>query len=138
MDVIVIIGRVLYSLIFVGAGSAGHLMQADATAEYAEHRGVPSAKLLTQISGVGMLLGGIGVIVGVFLDLAVLGLVVYTLISAFWVHHFWTDTDDMTKQIEMSMFMKNLSIAGGGLILFAIAASGGDVGPAVTDMLFSL
>ena len=54
------------------------------------------------------------------------------------VHHFWTDTDDMTKNMEMSLFMKNVSMAGGGLILFAfMAAAGPAVDFTITDPIFS-
>jgi uncharacterized membrane protein YphA (DoxX/SURF4 family) len=103
MSVVILIGRILFGLIFIGAGVAGHLMQADATAGYAKTRGVPNAKLLTQLSGLGILAGGVGVILGIWTDLAALGLVAYALIAAFMVHHFWTDTDEMTQQVEMSM-----------------------------------
>lgn len=138
MSLVILVGRILFGLIFVGAGAAGHLQAVDQTAEYAEQRGVPNAKLLTQISGVLILAGGVGVILGVWADLAALGLVAYSLIAAFMIHHFWTDTDEMTKTVEMSMFMKNLSIAGGGLILFGfLAAAGSAVDFMITDPLFS-
>ena len=124
MGVIILIGRILFGLIFVGSGIAGHLMQTDATAGYAESRGVSNSRVLVQISGVLIALGGIAVILGILTDLAALGLVAYVLIAAFMVHHFWTDEDEMTKNMEMALFMKNLSIAGGGLVLFALASLG--------------
>ena len=53
------------------------------------------------------------------------------------MHHFWTDTDEMTKNMEMSLFMKNVSIAGGALILFAFLAATGDaVDFMITDPVF--
>jgi uncharacterized membrane protein YphA (DoxX/SURF4 family) len=136
---VILIGRILLGLIFVGSGAAGHLKEAEATAGYAASRGVPNSKLLTQVSGVLILAAGLGVIFGVFADLAALGMVAYSLITAFMVHHFWTDTDEMTQTMEMSMFMKNLSIAGGALILFAFMATAGEaVGFTLTDPVFSL
>ena len=139
MSFVILIGRILFGLIFVGSGVAGHLREAEATSQYAESRGVPSARLLTQISGVLILAGGLGVMFGVFADLAALGLVAYVLVGAFWVHRFWTDSDPMTQQIEMTNFMKNLSIAGGGIVLFALMATAGDsVGFTLTDPVFSL
>lgn len=138
MSVVILIGRILLGLIFVGSGAAGHLKEADATAGYAESRGVSNAKVLTQISGVLILAAGLGVIFGVFADLAALGIAAYSLIAAFMVHHFWTDTDEMTQNMEMSLFMKNLSIAGGALILFAFMATAGEaVGFTITDPVFS-
>ena len=138
MSVVILIGRILFALIFIGAGVAGHLGQTAQTAGYAESRGVPNAPLLVRISGVGILAGGLGVMFGVWADLAALGLVAYSLIAAFMVHHFWTDQDPMTQQVEMSMFMKNLSMAGGGLILFGfITAAGPALGLTITEPVFS-
>ncbi len=123
MGVVILIGRIAFGMIFLASGIAGHLMATEDTAGYAASRGVPNPRLLTQISGVAIALGGIGVIFGVLTDLAALGLTAYALIAGVMVHHFWTDEEPM-KTIEMSMFMKNLSIAGGGLVLFAFASLG--------------
>jgi uncharacterized membrane protein YphA (DoxX/SURF4 family) len=135
---VILIGRILLGMIFIGAGAAGHLQQTDETAGYAEARGVPNPKVLVQVSGVLILAAGLGVLFGVWADLAALGIVGYSLITAFMVHHFWTDTDEMTKTVEMSMFMKNLSMAGGGLILFGfLAAAGPALDFMITDPVFS-
>lgn len=135
MSVVILIGRILYGMIFVGS-AFGHLGQTDATVAYAEMRGVKNARMMVQISGALIGLGGVAVILGVWTDLAALGLVAYALIAAFMVHHFWTD-EDPTKTSEMSGFMKNLSIAGGGLILFAfVAAAGEALGLTITGPIF--
>jgi len=92
-----------------------------------------------QISGVLIAAGGVGVILGIWADLATLGLAAYSLILAFMVHHFWTDDDPMTRQVQMSMFMKNLSMAGGGILLFALVAiNGSDAGFSITSPLFGI
>ena len=45
----------------------------------------------------------------------------------------------MLQQVEMSMFMKNLSIAGGGLLLFALMGLYGEqIGMTITGPLFDL
>ena len=136
MEALLIIGRVLFSLIFLGAG-IGHLAQPAATAEYAASRGVPAAGLLARISGVLITAGGLGVILGVWMDLAALGLAVYVLVAAIMVHHFWSD-EEPTRTVEMSMFMKNVSIAGAGLILFVMSATGADLGWELGARLFDL
>ncbi len=137
MDVVILIGRILLSMIFVGSGSAGHLMQTEGTAAYAESRGVPNPHTLTRVSGVLILAAGLGVILGIWADLAALGMAAYSLIAAFWVHHFWTDEDPMVQQAEMSGFMKNLSIAGGALILFGFLQLNDGVGLTITGNLFN-
>lgn len=137
MDVVVLIGRILYALIFLGSGFAGHLGQTAATAAYAESRGLKNASGLVRVSGILIILGALGVIFGVWADLAALGLAAFSLIAMFLIHHFWTDQDQMQRTAEMTNFMKNLALVGGGLILFAVVA-GTDVGLMITGPLFRL
>ncbi len=136
METLLIVGRILFALIFVGAG-IGHLAQSGASAGYAASRGVPNAGLLVRISGVLIAAGGLGVILGVWMDLAALGLSIYTLVAAFMVHHFWSD-EEPTRTAEMSMFMKNVSIAGAGLVMFALSSTGLDMGWELGSRLFNL
>ena len=136
MEALLIIGRVLFSLIFLGAG-IGHLMKPRETAAYAELRGMTAAGWRVRISGVLIAAGGLGVILGVWMDLAALGLTVYVLIAAFLIHHFWTD-EEPTRTTEMAMFMKNLAIAGAGLIIFAMSATGADMGWELGRSAFNL
>ncbi len=131
MDVIVLIGRILFSMVFVGAG-IGHLTQTEGTAAAAEARGLPSPRLMAQISGVVMLLGGLAVILGIWTDLALLGIAALMFVYNITMHPFWKE-EGMQQQLEMSMFMKNLSIAGGAIALFGFISNGYDamqlVGP---------
>ncbi len=136
MEAVLIIGRILFSLIFLGAG-IGHLVKPKETAAYAELRGVPAADWRVRVSGVLIAAGGLGVILGVWMDLAALGLTAYVLIAAFLVHHFWSD-EEPTRTTEMAMFMKNLAIAGAGLIIFALSARGADMGWELGTSAFNL
>ncbi|MEZ5259824.1 MAG: DoxX family membrane protein [Ilumatobacteraceae bacterium] len=63
------LGRILFSLVFIGSG-VGHLTQTASSAEYAAYKKVPSPKAMVQFTGVAMLLGGIAVILGIWMDLA--------------------------------------------------------------------
>ncbi len=117
---VLLLGRILFSLVFLGSGM-GHLMQTEGSAQYAAYKKVPSPKLAVQASGVAMLLGGIAVILGIWMDLAGLLLAVLLLAMAFMMHRFWEETDGQTKQVEMAHFMKNVSMAGAGLIIAAIS-----------------
>lgn len=136
MSIVLLIGRILLGAIFIGSGF-GHLMQTEGTAAYAESRGLKNPKALVQLSGVLILAGGLGVILGVWMDLAALGLAIYTFVTAFMIHHFWTDQDPMTQQSEMTQFMKNMSITGGLLILFVVfGAFGDELGMTITGPIF--
>lgn len=130
MDVMLILGRVAYALIFLGSGIGAHLRHTRATAGYAQMRGLKNAPLLVRISGVGLAAVGVGIALGVWIDVAALGAIAYLLIANVTIHHFWTDSD-MLQQLEMTNFMKNLAMAGAALIMFAMADQMGPmlVGP---------
>jgi putative oxidoreductase len=137
MDILLIIGRVLFSLIFISSGLS-HLTKLEAMSGYAQFKKVPAPKLAVIVTGLMILLGGLYVALGVYADLGGLFLAVFCLVSAFMMHNFWTIQDPQAKQGEMINFMKNLALAGAGLIIFVVVAHGGSFGPSITSPLFNL
>ena len=136
MDVVALIGRILFVLLFLGSGYA-HLAQTEAMAGYAASKGVPSAKIATQISGVLMIIGAVMLLLGVWADLGALLLVVFLIPTAVLMHAFWKETDPQTKQLEMIQFQKDLALAGASLLIFALIVQvGTGFGIAITDPLF--
>ncbi len=128
-----LIGRILFSLVFLGSGF-GHLAQADASAQYASAKKVPNAKLMVQLTGVLMILGAVAVILGILMDLAALLIAILVVIYAVMMHRFWEESDPQTQQVEMAMFMKNISIAGGALVIMSVTT---DFTPyTITDAVF--
>jgi uncharacterized membrane protein YphA (DoxX/SURF4 family) len=136
MDVIALIGRILFVLLFFGS-AMGHIKQTEAMAGYAASKGVPSAKAATIGSGVLMLVGGLMLLLGVWADLGALLLVLFLLPTAFLMHNFWKETDPQAKQTEMIQFNKDLSLAGGALMFFGLyAGPGSELGLTITGPLF--
>lgn len=136
MDVVALIGRILFAALFLGS-AFGHLTQSEAMAGYAKSRGVPQPKLAVLASGVLILIGGLLVLLGLWLDLGALLLVVFLIPTAVLMHPFWKETDPMAKQTEMVSFQKDLALAGAALIIFALYAThGADLGITITDPLF--
>ncbi|MBB5957732.1 putative membrane protein YphA (DoxX/SURF4 family) [Saccharothrix tamanrassetensis] len=136
MDVIALIGRILFVLLFFGS-AMGHLTQTEAMAGYAASKNIPSPKLATQASGVVMIVGGLMVLLGVWADLGALLLALFLLPTAFLMHDFWKQTDPQAKQQEMIQFNKDLSLAGAALLFFGIyAGPGSDLGLTITGPLF--
>lgn len=138
MDIVLIIGRVLFALLFINSGLA-HFAQRDAMAGYAQFKKVPAAKLMVLLTGFMILLGGIFVAVGIYADLGALLIAIFLVPTAFMMHNFWTVEDAQAKQTEMISFFKNLSLAGAALVIFALVATGTDFGPSVTaDHFFNM
>jgi uncharacterized membrane protein YphA (DoxX/SURF4 family) len=137
MDIVMIIGRVLFALMFLMSG-LNHLTKSQAMTGYAQFKKVPAAKASVLLSGLAMLLGGFSVVLGIYADLGALVLALLVIVVALKMHDFWAQTDPQAKQDETIAFFKNLSMGGAALFLFALVANGGDFGPVVSDDLLSL
>ncbi|MFE3261526.1 DoxX family protein [Nocardia sp. NPDC059091] len=138
MDVLVLIGRILFALLFLGSGF-GHFAQRKTMVQYAQFKGVPMAELAVPASGVLLLAGGLSVLLGVWADLGTLLLLVFLVPTALLMHPFWKETDAEAKQTEMVHFNKDIALAGAALMLFAFFAhTGEDLGLTLTGPLFSL
>ncbi|MFM7827704.1 MAG: DoxX family protein [Acidimicrobiaceae bacterium] len=138
MNTVLLIGRILFAIMFV-SGGLNHLTKSEAMAGYAGFKKVPAAKFSVLASGLILIAGGLSVILGVYADLGALVLAVLLILMALKMHDFWSQTDAQAKQTETIAFFKNISMAGGALIMFAVAATeGSDYGWTLTDSLWQL
>lgn len=122
METVFLIGRIVFSLIFLGSG-IGQFADQEGSTQYAESKGVSNPTLMVQITSVCFLLGGAAIALGIFTDLAFLLTGVLVMVLAFTAHAFWT-LEGEAQQAEMSHFMKNLTIFGACLMGFAFYAIG--------------
>ncbi|MFL6129261.1 MAG: DoxX family protein [Mycobacteriales bacterium] len=138
MDLLVLIGRILFSALFLGS-AVGHLTQSKAMAGYASSKRIPSPAAAVVGSGVLILLGGLSVLLGVWPDLGALLLIAFLVPTALLMHRFWTERDPMLRQNDQAHFMKNLALAGAALVMFAFFAyAGHDLGLTLTGPLLDL
>lgn len=136
MDVVALIGRILFAALFLGSGIA-HLMQTEAMAGFAASRGVPQARLATIATGVQIIVGGLLVLLGIWIDLGALLVAVFLVSTAVLMHPFWKETDTQARQMEMVQFNKDLGLAGAALLIMALYAGyGADLGITITGPLF--
>ena len=137
MNAVMLVGRILFAFMFVMSGF-NRLAKAEAMAGYAAYKKVPAPKLANLLSGVLMLLGGLSIILGVYADLGALVLAILLVAMAVKMHDFWNAQGE-AKQPEMIGFLKNISMAGGALFLFAYAATeDSNIGPALGKSLWAL
>ena len=137
MDAVLVIGRILFALIFVTSGIA-HFAKLEAMTGYAQYKKLPAAKLGVLISGLFFLLGGIYIAAGFWVDLGALLLAITLILAAVIFHNFWKETDPTAKQNEMIAFNKDIALAGASLILFALIAWGTltEFGPSIGNLAF--
>jgi uncharacterized membrane protein YphA (DoxX/SURF4 family) len=138
MDALFLIGRIVFAFLFVASGTMGHLGAYAQLRGYAESKGFPLAGPAVLASGVAITLAGIGIVLGVWADLAALVLVVFLFFTSFFIHAFWREKDPMARLTEMTQFQKDLALLGAALVFFAMNAYGGEFGPTLTGPLFSL
>ncbi|GAA4315041.1 DoxX family protein [Compostibacter hankyongensis] len=114
MKVILLIGRILFSLIFLMT-AVNHF--SPATAAYAESQHVPGAAFLVPFSGIIAILGALSIILGYRARAGAWLIAIFLIPVSFMMHNFWAVADPMTRQFQMAMFMKNLSMLGGALLI---------------------
>jgi len=105
-----------------------HFTKLEAMTGYAKYKKLPAAKLGVLISGLMLVIGGIYIVLGYYADLGALLLAIFLFLAAVIFHNFWKETDATAKQTEMMAFMKDIALAGGALVIFAmVAKQGGEI-----------
>jgi putative oxidoreductase len=135
MDVIALIGRIVFTVVFLGA-TMGHLTSTDAMAGYAASKKFPQPKLAVQVSGVYVGVASVLLILGIWPDLAALAFVPFLLLTAVLFHDFWKQGDPEARQMEQIQFTKDVSLAGGALGFFVLYASDAHPGLNLVGPLF--
>ena len=111
---VVVLGRFLFALIFLMPG-ANHFNKQ--TVGYAASQGVPLASTAVPLAGVLAIAGGLSILLGYRTKLGA-WLIVLFLVPV----KFWTVQDPMMAQVQMIMFMKNISTLGGALLISQFGA----------------
>ena len=135
MDWLLLIGRVLFVLVFLTSGLTVHLIRWRQGVQYAAQHGVPAA--LVPLSGVLAAAGAVLLAAGIWPDLGALLLAAFIFPVALWMHRFWRIEDAMMRANDQAHFMKDIALGGAALALFAFFQQFGDeVGLTVTGPLF--
>jgi len=92
------------------------------TIAYARSARAPFAQLLLPASGVLACLGGLSVLLGWRARVGAAMLVAFLVPVTLSMHAFWAVKDPMMSQIQFAMFMKNLGLLGGALLLAHLGA----------------
>jgi putative oxidoreductase len=138
VDVIVLIGRILFVFLFLTSGYA-HFAMRKMMAPYAASKGVPMSMPATIAGGVLLVAGGLSVLLGIWADLGALLLFIFLFPTAILMHGFWKETDPQAKMTEQTQFSKDLALSGASLMLFALFSfAGKDLGLTITGPLFHL
>jgi putative oxidoreductase len=135
MDVVFLVGRILFALIFIFSGAAIHLSRQGV--EYARAYGAPAPEILVPLSGAVAIAGGILVVLGIWGDVGALLIAGFLIGITPFMHAFWREEDQQAQQNQMAHFLKNLAMLGGALVIFYLFNQlQGEAGLSITDPLF--
>lgn len=115
MDILFLIGRVLFGGFFIMNG-INHFKNLGSMTGYAKSKRVPSPKFAVILSGLFILLGGLGVLLGVYVMTSLWLIFIFLLVVSVMMHDFWTMKGD-DKMAEKINFMKNMALLGASLLL---------------------
>ena len=110
----VVLGRFFFAVIFLLAG-ANHFNKQ--TIAFSASQGVPLASIAVPLSGVLAIAGALSILLGYRAKLGAWLIVLFLIPVTLMMHKFWTVTDPMMAQIQMILFMKNVSMLGGALLI---------------------
>jgi putative oxidoreductase len=111
---IVLVGRLLFALIFVMSGPRHFTSPVIA---YAASQGVPLSSIAVPFSGVLALVGGLSILLGYRAKIGAWLIVLFLVPVTPMLHNFWAVTDPMMQQIQIAMFFKNVSMLGAALLI---------------------
>lgn len=114
MRALVPVGRALFALIFV-VSIFGHF--SGATIAQATAHGVPLASFFVPLAGVIGMVGGVLVMLGYRARFGAFLLLLFLVPVTFMLHKFWGIPDPQIAALQKVMFMKNLSLVGGALLI---------------------
>jgi len=116
---VVLLGRALFGLIFILAGPRHFASQ---TIAYVASQGVPLASFAVPFSGLLAILGGLSILLGYRAKVGAWFIALFLIGVTPMMHNFWTVSDPMAHQMQFIMFMKNVSMLGGALLISQLAS----------------
>jgi putative oxidoreductase len=115
-----VLGRILLGGYFIMSG-VNHFKHLAMFTGYAKSKGVPAPREATMLTGLMMILGGLGILLGIYIELSVLLLAVFLFVTSFQMHQFWKmPAHDPARAGEEINFKKNMALLGAVLMLLAI------------------
>lgn len=119
INLLFVLGRIVLGGYFIMSG-VNHFQHLKMLTGYAESKGVPMASTAVWFTGLMMLLGGLGILLGVFVRISVLLLVVFLLVTSIMMHSYWKIADQTARMGEEINFKKNMALLAALLMLLAI------------------
>lgn len=119
-DLFVLLGRVCIGAMFLW-GAYEKVKHWNTTKEYMRMKNVPQLNIVLPVSVGLKIIGSLSILLGWHAHIGALLLLIVTIPSAIWLHPFWK-IHGTEQNLERALFMKEVSIIGGLLLLLALGA----------------
>jgi putative oxidoreductase len=119
MEILFLIGRICFGALFILNG-IDHILHNTKLALYAQSKNVPMPRVAVFVTGLMIIFGGIGIILGIYVKLSVLLIALFLIGTLYKVHAFWRESDPSKYAAEKSQFLKNLALLGALLMFLSI------------------
>jgi putative oxidoreductase len=119
-DTLLLVGRILFGLIFLMSGF-GKLSNIAATTQYFAAQGLTPPAFWAWFGGIYEFVIGVTLIVGVGTRYAAAATFIWVLVATLVAHRYWSSPEAQQRAQQIN-FMKNLSIMGGALYIFVLGA----------------
>jgi putative oxidoreductase len=116
---VALLSRLFFALIFLMAGPNHFAHQ---TIAFAASQGVLLASIAVPLSGVIALAGGLSILLGYRARIGAWLIALFLIAVTPMLHNFWAVADPMMRQIQMAMFMKNVSMLGAALFITQVGS----------------
>ena len=112
------IGRIIFGGYFI-FGGINHFTKLEMMSGYAKSKGAPMPKSLVAFSGLLLLMGGLSVMLNIFIIAGLASLILFLFPVTLIMHQFWKIQDAQVKMGEMVNFLKNFALLGAVFMLLA-------------------
>lgn len=113
MPIIVLIGRILFSAIFI-IKSLDHFTES--AVQRAVTAGVPYPDVFVPVAGVFAFLGGLSMLLGYKARFGALLLIIFLIPTTLYMHQFWNTDTTFAQMMENYCFFKNIALLGAALM----------------------
>ncbi len=118
-EYILLLSRVILGFYFL-FNFFNHFRNLNSLAGWIQSKNIPAPRLMVALTGILLLIGGLSILLGVYIEIGILALTLFFLPVTFVMHDFWRETDPQMKMMQMINFMKNLALWGAILALLFI------------------
>lgn len=118
-EYVFLISRLILGFFFL-FNSYNHFRNLKTLSQYFKSKNIILPKFSVIFMGILLLIGGLSILFGIYVEVGVLALTLFFLPVTFIVHSFWKESDPQERMVDITNFMKNMAIWAGVLSLLYV------------------